>query len=170
MGGTAAAYVGGGRVGMPAESRRSRVPESSSEAAAEFVAAPAVRVEDVLGPPAPVVPIRLSVAYARKIAELKSATLLVVEEDGRLVGVVERRDLDRADDEGSLTGCMRRLALTVAPTATIERARDLLVKHQLSALPVVAGMFVVGSVSRQVVERALAGRASALPASMRAAA
>jgi CBS domain-containing protein len=62
------------------------------------------------------------------------------------------------------------LALTVSPSATVDRARELMVKHQLTVLPVVAGMFVVGSVSRHAVERALAGRASAAPVSVRAAA
>lgn len=130
-----------------------------------------MRVEDLIGPPAPVVPSRLSVAYARKVADLKSAGMLLVEEDGRLVGIAERRELDRVEDEASLKSCMRRLALTVSPTATLERARHLLIKHQLSALPVVAGMFVVGSISRQAVERALSGRTTTpVPIALRAAA
>lgn len=163
MGGSAAASVGGGRVGVAPSGGRSRVPESSLEPKT-------ARVGDLVGPPAPIVPFRLSVGHARKIAALKSATLLLVEQDGQLVGLVDKRDLDRAADDEPLDRCIRRLVLGLAPTAPVERARELLLKHRLSALPVVAGMFVIGCVSREAVERALAGRARPPVVTLRAAA
>ena len=114
-------------------------------------------VADVTEKTPPIIPWHLTVGAARKIAELKSTMILLVEEERRVVGVIDRRTLDTAGDADPVTACMRSLLLCAQPNTTARRARELMVKHRLPALPVAAGMFVLGSVTREAIERAMAG-------------
>jgi CBS domain-containing protein len=107
---------------------------------------------------APIVPCHLAMAAARKIAALKSVSWLLVEADGRLVGTLDRRALMVSGDDDLVSACMTELPLAVLPTTTAASAYELMVQHRLTWLPVAAGtMFIVGAVSRQILERVLAG-------------
>lgn len=107
----------------------------------------------------PIIPAHLSMAAARKIAELKRATVLFVERDGRLMGTLDEHALVEAPDDAEVSDCLRSIELCLAPTTTAERARDLFIRSRTTALPVVAGAFLLGAVSRADVERALRSRA-----------
>jgi CBS domain-containing protein len=113
-------------------------------------------VADVMGRVAPVAPSHLPVWAARKIAQLKKAQAIFVEAEGRLFGVVEARVLDRAPDGDPLSAHMRPIFFSVQPTTSVARVRELLIRQRVSCLPVAAGMFLVGTISRADVERALA--------------
>src|SRR4029078_7737777 len=94
-GGTVAAFVGddrregeGVRIGRTQPSGcESRVPRND------------VRIADVTIRSAPVVPLKWSVGAARKVARLKSSTVVLVEEAGRLVGLLDERALATAADD-----------------------------------------------------------------------
>jgi len=111
------------------------------------------RVIDVMGKPQPVVPLHLLMGAARKIARLKSADALMVEDKGNLVGFLDARSLRDAPDHRRVDACVEPLRLFLAPTTTVAEARALLVKSGASSLPVAAGHFLLGSVSRAAVER-----------------
>jgi CBS domain-containing protein len=120
--------------------------------------------------PAPIVPSHLVMAAARKIAGLKAASSLLVELEGRLVGYVDGLRLEAGRD-GELVGtCMTPLGLALLPMTTAARALELLAQHHLACLPIAAGMFVVGAVSRAQLERALVERAADTARVIRAAA
>lgn len=95
---------------------------------------------------------------ARKIAELKRAAVLFVERDGQLVGILDERVLVEAPDDAEIAGRMRPIGLCLRPTTSAARARELFVRAGTSALPVAAGAFLLGAVSRADVERALSSR------------
>jgi len=64
--------------------------------------------------------------------------LLVVDMDGRLVGVVSDRDLLRAADRAATIGAvMSRDVLTVGPGTSAAYAAERLIRGKYSALPVV---------------------------------
>jgi CBS domain-containing protein len=123
-------------------------PQSASPADA--------RVADLMTGPAPIVPSHLSMAAARKIATLKSVACLMVEAAGRVIGILDQRALTIGRGDDLVSTRMTGLTLAVRPTTTAARAHELLVQKRVAWLPVVAGMFVVGTVSRQALDRALA--------------
>ena len=136
--------MGGGH-----RSGRSRVP-------GRFEPDTSPAIDTFMTGPAAIVPWQLSVSAARKVAALRPMGLLLVEADGVLVGMVDGRALDGAADTDPVTACMKSLRFGVRPTMTVARARELLILHRLTALPVVVGRFLVGTISRQAVERAIA--------------
>jgi CBS domain-containing protein len=116
----------------------------------------ALRVGDLRPRPVPAVPEHLPMAAARKVAALKRAALLSVERDGRLVGVLDERALAEADDGAEVAAIMAPIGACLDPAMSIPRARGLFSLSGLSALPVVAGAFLLGAVSRADVEQAFA--------------
>lgn len=107
------------------------------------------------------IPPWISMDAARKIAALKKAEHLLVEDQGQLVGVVSGADLvsaPAADTVGAWTTLAR---ISVTPMTSVARARHLMTKNRLPCLPVLAGAFLVGLVTRDAVERAIARAARA---------
>ncbi|MHB1016805.1 MAG: CBS domain-containing protein [Coriobacteriia bacterium] len=86
---------------------------------------------------------------------------LPVVEDGRLVGMVTRKDVDKAARHGlahaPATGFMAREPLTVGPAADVAELERLLVRTGIGRLPVVEGDRVVGIVTRKDLLRAQHG-------------
>ena len=118
------------------------------------------RVGDLPIQAVPIIPAHLSMAAARKIAELKRATVLFVERDGRLMGTLDEHALVEAPDDAEVAGCLRTIELCPGPTTSAERAHELFVRSRTTALPVAAGAFLLGAISRSDVERALRSRRS----------
>jgi CBS domain-containing protein len=106
--------------------------------------------------PAPVVPAHLPVGDARKIAALRRAAVLLVESGGRLLGLVDARTLAEAPAEARALTVARPVDLGLRPTTSLRRARELLLRARMTALPVAAGAFLLGVVHLADIERALA--------------
>ena len=113
------------------------------------------RVGDLPLRAAPVLPAHLSMSAGRKVVELKGTTLLLVERDGRLVGVVDQNALLAAADDTRLGDAMKQLDGCLPATAPLGRARELFARTGAAALPVAAGAFLLGVIQRSAVERAL---------------
>lgn len=83
---------------------------------------------------------------------------LTVLEDGRLVGLVTRKDVDKAVrhglDHAPVTGFMARDPITVGPDAHIEDLERLLVRTGIGRLPVVENGVLSGIVTRKDLLRA----------------
>ena len=137
LGVTEAALSGGGRVGAEVDRHGGQSRVSLSER----------RVADVMSPPPPRVPTHLQVRSARKIGALRSTDVLVVEVEGQLVGLLDLSTIGPEGDADSVSAHMVSLDLSVPSTVTARDARDQLAERGLTCAPVVAGMFVVGSVS-----------------------
>ena len=116
------------------------------------------RVGDLPIRAVPVIPAHLSMAAARKIAELKRAAALFVERDGQLMGSLDQHALLEAPDDANVAACLRTIELCLRPTTSAERALELFARSRTTALPVAAGAFLLGAISRADVERALRSR------------
>jgi CBS domain-containing protein len=111
------------------------------------------------------IPARLSMAAARKIARLKRVSLLFVEQGERLVGLVDARALARAPDDAGVAASMTPIRVCLHPAMSAARALDVLIRLGASALPVTVGAFLIGAVTRADVERAVGshGRSARAP-------
>jgi CBS domain-containing protein len=114
------------------------------------------RVGDLPARTVPAVPEHLTMAAARKIAALKRVGLLFVEREGRLVGIIDERVLAEAADDTAVGAVMGPVGTCLHPAMAIARARDLFSLSGQSMLPVSAGVFLLGAVTRAEVEQALA--------------
>lgn len=84
-----------------------------------------------------------------------------VVEDNRLVGVISRRDVDKALKHGlnhaPVKGFMTQDAITVGPEISWEEVQRLMVQHDIGRLPVIEKGELVGIVSRSDVLRLIYG-------------
>jgi CBS domain-containing protein len=151
-GGIVAAFVGDDR----REGEGARIGRAQPSGGESRVPGNDVRVADVTIRSAPIVPLQLNVGAARKVARLKASAVVLVEEAGRLVGLLDERALATADDDEPIARRLRPIVFSLQPTASAARARELFVKQNVTTLPVAAGAFLLGVVARADVERALA--------------
>lgn len=86
---------------------------------------------------------------------------LPVIKDGQVVGVISRRDVDKALHHGlghaPVKGFMTGNLVSVGPKATIAAVRELMIKHDIGRLPVLQEGNLAGIVSRSDVLRTLHG-------------
>ena len=115
-----------------------------------------VRVGDLTVRRVPVIPTHLSMAAARKVARLKQVSLLLVERDEHIVGVIDERALAADHDLTAVAAAMRPLATCLRPATPVTEARELFIRARATILPVVVGGFILGAVTRSDVERARA--------------
>jgi tRNA nucleotidyltransferase (CCA-adding enzyme) len=75
-----------------------------------------------------------------------------VVQGGKLVGMISRRDLERAQREGrgnlAVNSCMAHRVLTVSPDALLTEALEQMQTHNIGRLPVLDGPRIIGILSR----------------------
>ncbi len=140
--------VGAG-VGQRRESRVSRFLSANAEGP---------RIGELPIRAVPVIPAHLSMAAARKVAALKQVALLFVERDEHLIGLLDERTLLQAADDARVADALAPIAGCLPPELPATRARELFRRSRAVVLPVSAGAFLLGVVSRADVERAVRGR------------
>ena len=114
-----------------------------------------VRVGDMPIRRIPVIPSHLSMDAARKVAVLKQSSLLLVERAGQIVGTIDERAFATDYDLAAVAAAaMTPLATGLRPSTPVTEARELFVRARADILPVVAGGFILGAVTRSDVERA----------------
>ena len=81
--------------------------------------------------------------------------------DGRLVGIISRRDLEKAMRHGlghaPVKGYMSRKPITVAPELPLREVQQIMIKNDLGRVPVVENEQVIGIVTRTDVLASLEG-------------
>jgi len=86
-----------------------------------------------------------------------------VVEDGQLVGVISRRDLERAQREGRgtlpVSSCMAHHVHSIGPDVPLTEALEQMQVHNVGRLPVLDGAKIVGILSREDVLGHLYGEA-----------
>lgn len=154
------ALGGGGHEGAASAKLRSTDVEVARqrliEALRSQVRAP-TRVLEVMSSPVRGIGPEASLDELR--ARLDAVHGLPVLDDGALVGVVSRRDLDEARSQrrpvNKVKSIMSRRPLTIDADASVERALALMTEHDVGRLPVLRGEHVVGIVARSDVLRVL---------------
>jgi CBS domain-containing protein len=89
---------------------------------------------------------------ARRMVERNVGSVLVLDTEGRLAGILTERDLMRAlargvRDDALVEDCMTRDPETIAPTESAQHAAVLMIHGGFRHLPVVDGDDVVGMLS-----------------------
>src|SRR5688572_28322783 len=120
-------------------------------------------VREWMTSPPIVAPARLSAPEALRLMDLQKVRRLPVEDEGRIVGIVTKNDLQ--SKLGPFAISWRRLKLlvtdamtpkpvTIGPDEPLEQAAALMLTHKISGLPVVEGGRTVGIVTESDVFRA----------------
>lgn len=143
-------WTGGG-----AAAGRGSKGEESCVPGLRAVPAVAQQVAELPLAAAPVVPAHLTMAGARKVAELKRSPVVLVDRDGVLAGIVDQQGLLAGADDARAGDAMRPLDTCLSATTSLARARELFVRTGSAALPVAAGAFLLGVVTRAALDRAL---------------
>jgi CBS domain-containing protein len=132
-----------------------RLREKESRVFPFAIVAEAPRVGDLPMRRIPVIPAHLPMGAARKIATLKSISLLLVELEDQIVGMIDEIVLAGAADATRTGRAMNPLDFCLRPAMPIAQAGELFLRARVSILPVLAGGFVLGAVTRADVERRL---------------
>ncbi len=109
-------------------------------------------VEEVMNKDVKTIKPDSSVKEAAEIMSKNSIGSLVVVSDSELKGIITERDVlksvaDGRTDSTLVKDIMTKDVITVQPTKDIEEAADLMTKHKIKKLPVVAGGVLVGIVT-----------------------
>lgn len=114
---------------------------------------PQLRARDVMTSPVRTITPATTIRAASNMLDTASHNgLPVVAEDGSLVGIVSRRDLDRATRHGMgekpVSSVMAREIVTATPGFTLPELEKLVVQHNVGRLPIIENGALVGIVTR----------------------
>lgn len=116
-------------------------------------AAPIVTAQNVMSAPVRTVSVAGSVVDAQEaMLRFGHSGLPVLDTQGELVGVVSRRDIDRAVRHGlvgsSIASVMRRHIVTASPATSLAELEELVLTNNIGRIPVVEDGRLVGIVTR----------------------
>ncbi len=151
----AEAIGGAGHPGA-AYGRTELEPDAALERVVEALmrhSTPTVRARDLMSAPVRTVDVRGSVADAQDaMLRFGHNGLPVLDAAGGLVGVVSRRDIDRAVRHGltdrSVASVMRRSVVTAEPTTSLAELETLVLDNNVGRIPVLDDGRLVGIVTR----------------------
>ncbi len=89
------------------------------------------------------------VEEALRLAEEHAAHHLLVLDEGTLVGILARSDLDRAEPGSLVADCMSVPVITIRPDATLASAAVTMADFGVGCLPVVIGGLILGLLSEE---------------------
>ncbi|MGI6491730.1 MAG: CBS domain-containing protein [Pelotomaculum sp.] len=126
------------------------------------------QVAQIMTSPVKTVMLETPVEEAGRLMLRYGHTGLPVVKDSEVVGVISRRDVEKATHHGlghaPVKGFMSGKLVSVAPETTVARARELMIEHDIGRLPVLQAGKLVGIISRTDVLRTLHG---AMPSNYR---
>ncbi len=151
----AEAIGGGGHAGA-AFGKSAATPQAtltSVLAALARHAAPTIQARQLMSAPVKTLPQSATVSDAlEKLHLFGHNGMPVISDDGAVVGVVSRRDLDRALRHGlgasRVTGFMSRDVVSAPPTATLVQLEALVLDNNIGRIPIVENGNLVGIVTR----------------------
>lgn len=148
--------IGGGGHAGAAFGKSSDPPDTALQAVLTALAdhaAPTIRAVDLMSSPVKSLPQSSSVSDAvEKLLLFGHNGMPVLNDEGALLGVVSRRDLDRALRHGlganRVTGFMSREVISAPPTATLSQLEALVLDNNIGRIPIVDDGQLVGIVTR----------------------
>lgn len=149
-------YFGGG--GHPAAASATVKDQTVDEVADRLLeiikekVRPPLTVRDIMSSPVKMVFPETTIEEAGKIMLRYGHTGLPVIKEGKLVGVISRRDVEKATHHGlghaPVKGYMTASVITVNADMNINDVQELMIEKDIGRLPVVEGNLVVGIISR----------------------
>ncbi|MBS3984232.1 MAG: CBS domain-containing protein [Selenomonadales bacterium] len=141
----------------------SRAELAQIEQYLEEIVEPPLRVRDIMSSPVRSVTPDTTMAEAGQLMLRCGHSGLPVTEGGRLVGIISRRDLDKANHHGlenaPVKGFMSSQVVVVSANASLEEVQRMLITKDIGRLPVVdENGGVIGIVTRTDVLRTLHGK------------
>lgn len=122
---------------------------------------PEIVAENIMSAPVKTVPMNKTIDEAGKILLRYGHTGLPVVDGEEMVGIISRRDIDKAKHHGlghaPVKGFMSRRVITISRHTPLPEIQHLMIDHNIGRLPVVDGGRIVGIVSRTDVLRTLHG-------------
>lgn len=122
---------------------------------------PPVTARQIMSSPVKMVSPETSIDEAGRVMLRYGHSGLPVADNGKLVGIISRRDLEKAQHHGlghaPVKGYMSRGIITISAGASVQEVQDLMILHDIGRLPVLEGERMVGIVSRSDVLRVLHG-------------
>jgi nanoRNase/pAp phosphatase (c-di-AMP/oligoRNAs hydrolase)/CBS domain-containing protein len=146
---------GGGHPGAGSAMLKSVNPDAVEEMIQELIRGnqqATVRVGDLMSFPVTTVESSLRMNQVACILREKGCTGLPVVEDGRLVGIISRRDFKKVKKSEKLKSpvkaFMSKDVKTIEPDKSLIQAAKLMVRHDIGRLPVVADGRIIGIITR----------------------
>lgn len=122
---------------------------------------PEVVAETIMTTPVKMVSLDKSIDEAAKILLRYGHTGLPVVEDHKLVGIISRRDIEKATHHGlghaPVKGFMSRKVISIARQTPVLEIQRLMIDHDIGRLPVIDDDRIIGIVSRTDVLRTVHG-------------
>jgi CBS domain-containing protein len=146
---------GGGHPGAGSAMLKSIEPEAVERMLMESIQGrrqTAIKISDLMSFPVLSVSPETSMRDVALILREKGCTGLPVVDDGRLAGIISRRDFRKIRKDDQLTApvkaFMRVTVITTEPDKSPMEAARLMVKHDIGRLPVVENGRIIGIVTR----------------------
>jgi tRNA nucleotidyltransferase (CCA-adding enzyme) len=146
---------GGGHPGAGSALLKGAAPEAVDEMLTELVSGnqrASVRVSDLMSYPVTSVPSDMPMADVARVLRRKGCTGLPVVDDGRLRGVISRRDFRKVRQTSQMKApvraFMKQPVHTIDPAQSPSQAASLMIRYDIGRLPVVQDDRVIGIVTR----------------------
>lgn len=151
---------GGGHSGAGSAMVKSANPDAVKKMIVELVRGnqqASVQISDLMSSPVFSIPSNTGMKEAALILREKGCTGIPVIDDGKLVGIISRRDFRKVRKDSQLKAPVKAFMSTnitsVKPEKSPVNAAQLMVKHDIGRLPVVEGGRVIGIITRSDVMR-----------------
>lgn len=120
---------------------------------------PAVTAREIMNSPVKTISPKVTIEEAGALMYRYEHSGYPVVEDGVLLGMITRRDLDKAIHHGlghaPVKAYMTMEVITSSPTATLEEIQDLVIEYNIGRLPIVDKEKIVGIISRTDIIKAM---------------
>lgn len=113
---------------------------------------PAVTAKELMARPVKTLSPQTTIEEAGRLMYRYGHSGYPIVEDGKLVGLITRRDLDKANHHGlghaPVKAYMTTNVITISPDATLEEIQELVIEHNIGRLPVIENGDIIGIVTR----------------------